>query len=67
MESPAGLTVELDPHVPSVRDPVHGPCLANELWIGGGKQRKKKKRREKPLNKSRCLIVGKEGIQGIDG
>lgn len=32
MESPAGLTVELDPHIPSVRDPVHGPCLANELW-----------------------------------
>lgn len=38
MESPAGFTVELDPHVPSVRDSVHSPCLANELLIGEKKK-----------------------------
>lgn len=63
VESPAGVTVELDPHVPPVRDPVHSPCLANELLT----KIKNKKRRRKTLNKSHCLIVGKEGIRGRGG
>lgn len=42
VESPAGVTVELDPHVPPVRDPVHRPCLANELFT-----KKKKIKKEK--------------------
>lgn len=58
MESPAGFTVELDPHISSVRDSVYSPCLANELWRG-------KKSRGKSLHKLHCLIVRKAGRRTV--